>query len=176
MTKNQRTVIGFKAFSSWHKCSPISSSSHVRLRLAGTAAWLYLKAGYWEVGRCWKGVQGHTRCSSGRCLYLIFATSSSSVKGWHWQKQHKDLPFFFARRRVISIYHLCDGKKRKRWRKENVLQLKTIGSWANIAVKWEILNISKCLFIYIILNVLFHLINVMGCFLSFFSSSEISSI
>lgn len=94
MTANHRSIIEFKAFSSWHKCSLICSKLSFNIRLAVTSAWLYPKTGYWWVGRCWERVQGHMLHSSGRCLYLILVTSSNILKGWHWQKLHKDLPIF----------------------------------------------------------------------------------
>lgn len=92
LTANHSSIIVFKAFSSWHKWSLICSKLCFNIRLTVTSAWLYPKTGYWWVGRCWEKVQGHMLHSSGRCLYLILVTSSSSLKGWHWQKLHKGLP------------------------------------------------------------------------------------
>lgn len=111
LTANHCTVIVFKAFSSWHKWSFICSKLCFNIRLTGTSAWLYPKTGYWWVGRCWEKVQGHMPHSSWRCLYLILVTSSSNLKGWHWQKLHKDLP--------ILLYYeegRCDLSPL--WRKE----------------------------------------------------------
>lgn len=92
LTSNHNSITVFKAFSSWHKWSLICSKLCFNIRLTVTSAWLYPKTGYWWVGRCWEKVQGHMLHSSGRCLYLILVTSSSSLKEWHWQKLHKDLP------------------------------------------------------------------------------------
>lgn len=41
------------------------------------------------------------------------------------------------------IYHLCDGKKRKEWRKENLLHLKFSEPQGNTAGKLEIITLQS---------------------------------
>lgn len=120
MTANHRSIIGLKAFSSWLKCSKLSFN----VRLAVTSAWLQLKTGYWWVGRCWERVRGHMLHSSGRCLYLILVTSSSSLKGWHWQKLQKDLPIFLYYKEGQYDLSPLWWQEKKGMKKENLLHLK----------------------------------------------------
>lgn len=125
LTANCNSITVFKAFSSWHKWSLVCSKLCFNIRLTVTSAWLYPKTGYWWVGRCWEKVQGHMLHSSGRCLYLILVTSSSSLKEWHWQKLHKDLPILLYYKEGHYDLSPLWGEEKKEMRKRKLTALKS---------------------------------------------------
>lgn len=135
LTANRSSIIVFKAFSSWHKWSLICSKLCFNIRhQPGCILKLAID-----------GLAG-----AGKKFKVTYSTVVEDVYIWSWwplpavrkdgidRSCIKTCPFFFTTRKVTMIYHLCDGKKRKGWRKENLLHLKFSEPQGNTAGKWEI--------------------------------------